>query len=153
MYSNPPATASVAEVSTAVSRCSNRRGAKDVGDGDRRRLQKYVLLLSAAAAPIAPALDPEDGVAVLAFQNEAQLHFQLVHATRQGMHFVGLVGDGLQLGVEVRQAVLQPKILVAVFLQEFRAILEGEAALARRNQREEELRALPHIARRCQHSA
>ena len=36
------------------------------------------------------------------------------------MNFVGLVGDGLQLGVELRQGVLQAEILVAVLFQESR---------------------------------
>ncbi len=154
MYSKPPPTASVAEVSTAELEVLEQRGAQNVGDGDRRGLQENVLLAATAAAisaPVAPPLDPEDCVALLRFQDEAQLHPQLFHPARHGMHFVRLLRNRLQLGVEVHQRVLQAEILVAVFFQKLSAILEGKAALARRDQREEKLRMLAHPAACLQH--
>ena len=63
----------------------------------------------------------------------------------------GFFGMRLQLGVEMHQRILQSEILVAIFFQKLRAILEGEAAFARRKHREEKLRMLAHAGRSLQH--
>src|ERR1039458_582465 len=117
-----------------------QRGAQNVRHRDRRGLEKDVLLRAASAPAIAATLDPEDGVALLGLQDESQVDTQLLYPACQGVYLVGLVGNGLQLGVQVQQRILQAKILVAILFQELRAVLEREASLSRRKQREEELR-------------
>ena len=79
-------------------------------------------------------------------QDEAQLHPQFFDPASQRVDFVGLVGDGLQFGVEMQQRILQPEIFVAIFFQKLRTVLEGESTLARRQQRKEELRLVTHLA-------
>ena len=96
MYSKPPPTASVAEVSTADSRCSNNVVAQNVGHGDRRGLQEDVLLAAAAGAKPAAA-SPRRSIQKtvlrwLRLQNEAQLHAQLFHAARQACTSSGFLG-------------------------------------------------------------
>ncbi len=61
-----------------------------------------------------------------------KLHAQLFHPARQRMNFVRLVGNGLQFGVQMQQGILQTEIFVAILFQKLGAVLEGEAALARR---------------------
>src|SRR5664280_3656500 len=117
-----------------------QRGAQNVRHRDRRGLEKDVLLRAASVPAIAATLDPEDGVALLGLQDESQVDTQLLYPACQGVYLVGLVGNGLQLGVQVQQRILQAKILVAILFQKFWAVLEREASLSRRKQREEELR-------------
>src|ERR1019366_837271 len=113
----------------------------------RGGLEKYIVLGAASGA----AFDPEDDIALVRFQNEAKVHAQFFHPSGQGVHLVGLVGNGLQFGVEMQQRILQAKILVAIFFQKLRAILERETALARRQQRKEELRTVAHLTA-CRHN-
>src|SRR5271157_1393371 len=144
---NPEAIADVLEASSYRQRRGGKYGrfqvleqgrAQDVGDRNRCGLQKDVVLRAASGA----AFDPEDRVALVRFQNESKLHPHLFHASGQRVYFLGLVGDGLQLGVKMQQRILQAEIFIAIFFQKFRAVLKREAALAWRNQRKEKLRAL-----------
>src|ERR1022692_1072964 len=122
-------------------------GTQDVRHRDRGGLEKYIVLGAASGA----AFDPENDVALGRFQNESQIDAQLFHPSGQSVNFVGLVGNGLQLGVKVQQRILQAKILVAIFFQKLRAVLECETAFARRQQREEELRTVAHLTA-CRHN-
>src|SRR5271157_2806585 len=136
---NPEAVADVLESSSYSERCrcEHRRfqvleqsSTQDVGDRNRRCLQEDVVLRAAPGA----AFDPEDGVALVRFQNESELHPHLFYASGQGVYFLGLVVDGVQLAGEMQQSILQAEILIAIFFQKFRAVLKREAALAWRNQ-------------------
>ena len=57
---------------------------------DRRGLQENILLVAAAA----PALDPEDGVAIFRFHQEAKLHLQLLRAPGKVEDFFRLATAG-----------------------------------------------------------
>src|SRR4051812_45265336 len=85
---------------------------QNVGNRDRRRLQKDVLLSTTAkSAALTPALDPEHRIALVRFQDESQLHAQLFHPARQVVNFIRLVGNRLQFGVQMHQGVLQTEVL------------------------------------------
>src|SRR5271157_1828314 len=108
---NPQAVADVLESSSYSERCrcEHRRfqvleqsSTQDVGDRNRRGLQEDVVLRAASGA----AFDPEDGVALVRFQNESKLYPHFFHAPGQRVYFLGLVVDGLQLGVEMQQRIL-----------------------------------------------
>ncbi len=116
--------------------------AQDVRDRNRRGLQKDVVLGARVRCGVRSR---KRCCAAFDSRMNPKLHAHLFHAAGQRVNLVGLVGDGLQLGVEVQQRILQTEILVAILFQKLRAVLEGEAALARRNQREEELRAVAHM--------
>ena len=54
--------------------------------------------------PAAPALDPENGVAVLGFHQEAELHLQLLRAPGEVENFLRLGGQVLQFRTQAGAA-------------------------------------------------
>ena len=97
----------------------------------------------------APALDPEHGVAVFGFHQEAELHLQLLRAPREVENFLGLRWQVLQFRSQAGERLLQSQELVAVFFHELAPVLECETALARRQQGKEEHRPLTHALQRA----
>ena len=67
---------------------------------------------------------------------------EFVAAADEVVDLIGLAGDGLQLGVKLADHVLEADELGAELFEELLAVGEGEASIAFREQREEELRAL-----------
>ena len=112
---------------------------------DRRGLQENILLVASAA----PALDPEHGVAVFGFHQEAELHLQFLRAPGEVEDFLRLGRQVLQLRTQAGERLLQSQKLVAVFFHELAPVFEGETAVALRQQREEEQRPLAQALQRA----
>ena len=162
MYSKPPPTASVAEVRTAHSsfdhRHSRRIGPTSIGVACRKtfclpadfsRLVLWSLCwLNSALASTAAALDPENGVAIVGFHGEAELHLEFLSAPHEVENFLGLLRQAFQFARQASQRLIERQELIAVFFQKFAAGFEGKASFARRQQREEELRPLAQTAQR-----
>ncbi len=117
------------------------RLAQDGRDIDGRGLEEDVFGLGERAAPAA-ALDPIDRVLLAALHEERELGVEFVGAADEVVDLVGLAGDGLELGVELADDVLEADELGAELFEKLLAVGEGEAAVALGEQREEKLRAL-----------
>src|SRR6185437_5383227 len=112
---------------------------------DGSGLQENILFVAAAA----PALDPENGVAVLGLHQEAELHLQLLRAAGEVEDFLRLGGQVLQFRTQTGKRLLQPQKLVAILFHEFAPVFEREASVARGQQREEEHSPLAHALQRA----
>src|SRR5208282_6384363 len=98
------------------------------GDVDGRGLEEDVFVFGAATA--VTSFNPVDGVFLAALQEEAELRVEFVGAADEVVDLVGLTGDGLQLGVELADYVLEADEFGAELFEEFVAVGEGEAAVA-----------------------
>ena len=106
---------------------------------------------SARAATKAATLDPEDGVRIFVFHYEAKLHLHLLGAANESKDVVRLLWKLLKFRTQSVQRLIERDEFFAVFFQKFAARVESEPAFLRGQQREEQLRALPHRLNRSRH--
>ena len=149
MYSKPPPTAKVAEVSTAQSnfdhRHSRRIGPTSIGVACRKTFCRPLAEPSAPDAaprdPRAPstALDPEHRVAILRFERKTKLHLNFLRAADEVENFFRLLRQAFKFARQPRQRLIQCNEFVSVFLQKFatglkrRIDLRPEASREKKN--------------------
>ena len=119
-----------------MSRTARRRDLRDV---DGRGLQVGVvahvagavrpLLCQRADSACGAALDPEDGIGVMRFEQKLQMGCNVGGALTQAGGFVYVL-QSVQLALQAAQGIERSGVGVASFFQEFGALLEGHAAKA-----------------------
>ena len=100
--------------------------AEQLGDVDGRRLQ--IGHWSGALSPATAALEPEDGVAVVGFEEESQLLADVggAFAERRGLFDSA---QALELELEAMQRIGEGEVEVAAGFEEVFAVKEGHAAI------------------------
>ena len=104
--------------------------------------KRSALCPRARATAFTAPLDPEDGVAVVRFHGEAQVAPAVPAPAATKLNTSsGFCGSPSSSGKSRVSDCMTAGIVIAIFFQKLIAILEGEAAFARRKQRKEKLRA------------
>src|ERR1041385_9510145 len=92
------------------------------------RMPKTLFSGSSAAA----ALDPENSVFGIRFQQKAELHLKFLRAAAKVEDFLALRRQAFEFGSQALQAILQGDKLITVFFQKFAPVIECEPAIALR---------------------
>src|SRR5258708_37269914 len=99
----------------------------------------------------APPLDPEDGVAVLRFEDEGDRNPYLFRPPTELEDLVRLLTDLLQLPDDARERIHHRDVFISVLFEELAAVIECKTSLAGWHKPEEELRSFSQVGAGLEH--